>query len=163
MPDVDETRPPALEPHAAAQALAERKARAVRDRVSGELVLTADTLVYLSAAEVLGKPGTPVEAARMLARLSGRTHQVATGVALADRTRLVSGVDVTRVAFRDLEPAEIEAYVSGGEPLDKAGAYALQGGARRFVTRLEGAEDTVIGLPIPLVRELLQRIGLPSR
>ena len=165
-PDVDESLPPGLDPAAAARALAERKARvvltryapAIRKLAAGALVLTADTLVYLSATEVLGKPADPADAERMLARLSGRTHSVATGVALADPRRIESGVDVTQVTFRTLEPLEIEAYVRGGEPLDKAGAYGIQGGARSFVARVEGAEDTVIGLPIALVRTLLARL-----
>lgn len=156
-PDVDESLPPGLAPAAAVRALAERKALAVRARAAGELVLTADTLVYLSAAEVLGKPTDPADAVRMLTRLSGRTHAVATGVALADARRLESDVDVTQVTFRHLEPSEIEAYVRGGEPLDKAGSYGIQGGARSFVAHVEGAQDTVIGLPIALVRTLLDR------
>jgi septum formation protein len=160
VPDVDESVPPGLAPAAAAQALAERKARAVAPRAPGGLVLCADTLVHLEGGEVLGKPSGRAEAVGMLTRLSGRTHQVATGVALARGGRIESGVDVARVTFRALERAEIQAYVRSGEPLDKAGAYAIQGGARAFVEHLEGAEDTVIGLPVALVRELLGRLGL---
>ena len=159
VPDVDESLPSGLAPAAAARALAERKARAVAPRAPDDLVLCADTLVYLGDDEVLGKPSGPGEAVGMLTRLSGRTHQVATGVALAHRGRIESGVDVARVTFRTLAAAEIEAYVRSGEPLDKAGAYAVQGGARVFVERLEGAEDTVIGLPVALVRELLKRLS----
>lgn len=159
VPDVDETLPPRLAPPAAARALAERKVRAVGDRVGSGLVLCADTLVYLGDDEVLGKPRDAGEAARMLASLSGRTHEVATGLALARGARLESGVDVARVTFRVLDPVEIEAYVRGGEPLDKAGAYAIQGGAAAFVERLEGASDTVVGLPVTLLRHLLRRFG----
>jgi len=172
-PDVDESLPPGLAPAAAARALAERKARAVVGRVPGELVLCADTLVVLpggdlpgddlpgddlQGGEVLGKPRDAADAVRMLTRLSGRTHEVATGVAVARDARLESGVDVARVTFRSLGSAEIEAYVRTGEPLDKAGAYAIQGGARAFVARLEGAQDTVIGLPVALVGDLLRRM-----
>ena len=158
-PDVDESLPPGLAPAAAARALAERKAEAVVARVAGSVVLCADTLVYLSDDEILGKPSGEADAIRMLTRLSGRTHSVATGVALAAGARRVSDVAVARVTFRDLGSAEIGAYVRTGESLDKAGAYAIQGGARGFVDRLEGATDTVIGLPLALLEGLLERLG----
>jgi len=165
VPDVDETPPPGLAPHAAARALAERKVRAVVGDAGDALALCADTLVALADGTLLGKPADEDEAARMLARLSGRVHEVATGVAVARGRRLESGVDVARVRFRPLDPLEIEAYVRTGEPLDKAGAYAIQGGAKGFVERLDGALDTVIGLPVALVVELLGRLrgtGLDS-
>ena len=158
--DVDETPQPGLaDPCAIVRELAERKARAAALLAPGDRVLAADTLVFLDG-EILGKPADAADARRMLAALSGRTHDVATGVAVAaldapDTVRLRSGVDLTRVRFRVLSAAEIEAYVETGEPQDKAGAYALQGGAGGFVEHLEGREDTVIGLPIPLVRQLL--------
>lgn len=157
-PDVDETPPGGLPPPAVAQALAEAKARAVVPLAEGRSVLAADTVVFLGA-EVLGKPSGPDEARRMLRRLSGRMHAVATGVAVARGGRLESGVAVSRVTFRPLLDVEVAAYVAGGEPLDKAGAYAIQGGAAGFVTCLEGEEDTVVGLPIQLVRRLLDRLG----
>jgi septum formation protein len=92
----------------------------------------------------------------MLRALSGRRHEVATGVALLGAGGLVSAVDVARVRFRTLSEAEIRAYVATGEPLDKAGAYAIQGGGAAFVAGLDGDVETVIGLPTALVRRLLE-------
>ncbi len=159
-PDVDETPAAGLTaPHDVVRELAERKARAAALRTPHVVVLAADTLVFLDGA-ILGKPHDAAEARIMLRELAGREHEVATGVAVAGpddeaRIRVVSGADSTRIAFRDLTDDEIAAYVASGEPLDKAGAYALQGGARRFVTSIDGAEDTVIGLPLHLVQRLL--------
>lgn len=119
-----------------------------------EVILGADTVVVLDG-EVLGKPRDPDDAASMLRRLSGRTHRVITAVATNRGGVLHWGHATTEVTFRPLEPGEIARYVAGGEPLDKAGAYAVQGGAAAFVERLEGDRDTVIGLPMALVRRLL--------
>jgi septum formation protein len=156
-PDIEEELRADLEPAAAVRLLAEQKARAVMPRVPSAVVLAADTVIVLEG-EVLGKPRDAADAGRMLRRLSGRAHEVATGVAVGQGERLESGVDVSRVAFRVLTEGEIEAYVGTGEPLDKAGSYAIQGGAAAFVDRLEGEVDTVIGLPIGLVRTLLARL-----
>ncbi len=159
-PDVDETPGMGLtDPREIVRDLAERKARSAGLHAPHELLLTADTLVFLDDA-ILGKPDDAAEAHAMLTALSGRSHVVATGVALTGpggrgRVRLVSDAAATRVRFRQLASDEIEAYVRSGEPLDKAGAYAIQGGAAGFVASLEGAEDTVIGLPVELVRRLL--------
>lgn len=125
------------------------------------LVLGADTVVVLDG-EVLGKPSSESDACAMLARLSGRAHDVYTGVALLD---LASGTEqccqvVSRVTFRKMQTAEIEAYVSTGEPMDKAGAYALQGTGSAFVERIDGCFTNVIGLPIPHVVQLLRRAGV---
>lgn len=119
-----------------------------------EVVVGADTVVVLDGT-VLGKPVDADDAAGMLRRLSGRTHEVITGVAVRHGARVRSGHARTRLTLRPLEEREIHAYVATGEPLDKAGAYGYQGGAARFVTRVEGDADTVIGLPIALLRELL--------
>ena len=135
-------------------AYAESLARAKAARVPGALVVGADTVVVLDG-DVLGKPAGTSEAAGMLRRLSGRTHEVVTGVAVRRDGELRSGHAAARVTFRPLAEDEIDAYVASGEPLDKAGAYAYQGGAGAFVTRLEGDPDTVIGLPLALLRRLL--------
>jgi septum formation protein len=119
-----------------------------------EVVVGADTVVVVDGA-VLGKPADAEDAATMLRRLSGRTHEVVTGVAVRHGEALRSGHARTRLTLRPLDDGEIRAYVATGEPLDKAGAYGYQGGAARFVTRLEGDADTVIGLPLALLRELL--------
>jgi septum formation protein len=137
-----------------AESLARRKAASV----SGELVLGADTVVVLDG-EVLGKPRDPDDAAAMLARLSGRAHDVITAVALNQGGILRWAHDRTGVTFRALAPGEIARYVATGEGADKAGAYAIQGRAADFVTGLDGARDTVIGLPIALVRRLLTIAG----
>ncbi|MBO0701397.1 MAG: septum formation protein Maf [Candidatus Dormibacteraeota bacterium] len=119
-----------------------------------EIILAADTVVALDG-EVLGKPRDPDDAAAMLRRLSGRTHRVITAVATNRGGILRWGHAATEVTFRELTPGEIVSYVGGGEPLDKAGAYAIQGGAAGFVERMDGDRDTVIGLPMTLVRRLL--------
>jgi septum formation protein len=123
--------------------------------VAGDAVVGADTVVVVDG-EVLGKPRSPHAAALMLRRLSDRTHEVVTGVAVKDRRGLRSGHDRARVSFRHLSPGEVRAYVASGEPLDKAGAYGLQGGAANFVTQVVGNPQTVIGLPVDLVERLLE-------
>ena len=149
----DEWPYPGGDPGEYTRSLAEAKAAEAGDGV-GEVVVGADTVVVIDGS-VLGKPGDPDEAAAMLRRLSGRTHEVVTGVAVRDGTGLRSGHARTRLTLRALEEGEIRLYVATGEPLDKAGAYAYQGAAARFVTRVEGDADTVIGLPMALLRELL--------
>ncbi len=128
----------------------------IGDAMSGEdeIILAADTVVTLDG-EVLGKPRDPDDAASMLHRLSGRTHRVITGVATNRGGVVRWGHAAADVAFRPLGAGEIARYVAGGEPLDKAGGYAIQGGAGAFVEHLEGDRDTVIGLPMTLVRRLL--------
>ena len=121
------------------------------------LVLGADTVVIVDG-EVLGKPAGPDDAARMLRLLSGVTHRVVTGVCLVrapDRIETLRP-SVTLVTFRRLGEQEISEYVSSGEPLDKAGAYGIQGLASKFVTRIEGCYFNVVGLPVALVYELLK-------
>lgn len=135
------------------------KAVAVAAEVGSGVVLGADTVVVLDS-EVFGKPGTPAEARGMLERLSGRTHEVLTAVALVDAAAGVSLVahDSTRLTLRALEPADLDWYLATGEAMDKAGAYALQGEAARFVTAVDGDRETVIGLPTRLVLRLLERL-----
>jgi septum formation protein len=122
-------------------------------------VLAADTTVALGT-ELLGKPGGPPEAKELLTRLSGRTHAVYTGVALAGRADGATVVH-TRVTFRTLSAGEIDWYVGTGEPLDKAGAYALQGRGGFLVAAVEGSPTNVIGLPLGETLELLARAGVP--
>jgi septum formation protein len=128
---------------------------------AGEIRLGSDTVVVVDG-EVLGKPAGAVEAREMLRRLSGREHEVLSGVAIhvpGPPARTVSAVARTRVTFRALEEVEIEAYVATGEPLDKAGAYGIQGRAAVFVARLEGSYDNVVGLPLATVDGLLCDLG----
>ena len=145
------------------EALAEEKARAVAalEADFAGLILAADTTVILDD-EMLSKPADSEEAALMLRRLRGRTHRVATGVALYDTRngRLTSGQRSTTVWMRDYSDAEIAAYVSTGDPLDKAGAYAVQHALFHPVARVEGCYLTVVGLPLCLVTTLLREQGL---
>ncbi|MSR46596.1 MAG: septum formation protein Maf [Planctomycetes bacterium] len=154
--DVDET-PPAGPLRDAVRTIARRKAVAVAARGVVGTLLAADTVIDLDG-ELLGKPSDGADATRMLVRLSGRAHAVHTGVALlhtsASRTLGVDGVATSTVHFRALAAAEIAAYVATGEPFGKSGSYAIQGGAARFMTRLDGDLDNVVGLPLGLVRLL---------
>jgi septum formation protein len=159
-PRVDEQAAPGEAPEALALRLAAEKALEVARRIGAapeRWVLGADTIVVLDG-EVLGKPEGPEHAARLLARLVGRSHRVVTAVAvvssarLAARTCAVSSTVTMRAAAR----GEIEAYVATGEPLDKAGAYGFQGEGRRFVVRVEGSESNVIGLPVAESLDLLR-------
>jgi septum formation protein len=158
--DADETPREGEAPEPLVLRLALAKARAAAR--PGEIVLGADTIVALDG-EPLGKPADDAAARAMLARLSGRHHQVWTGVALVERTargaRERALAVVTDVVFRALEPAEIASYVASGEPLDRAGAYAIQGGAAAFVAGVDGSWSNVVGLPVGAVRELLARHG----
>jgi septum formation protein len=123
-------------------------------------VLGADTEVVLGA-RIFGKPRDARDAAAMLRQLSGRTHDVLTAVAVRWQDRTDVEVSVSRVALRKLTAAEIERYVATGEPLDKAGGYAIQGRAAAFVTRLEGSYSGVMGLPLAETATLLARAGAP--
>ena len=136
--------------------LADMKARAVHGQVPGRRVLAADTAVVVDS-HILGKPLDSDDAKRMLRLLSGRAHEVLTAVALIrqDRTS-VRRMAATTVEFARLAEPEIEWYVASGEPMDKAGAYAVQGLASRFVTRIEGSYSNVVGLPISLVYQMLR-------
>ena len=117
-------------------------------------VLGADTTVALDD-HILGKPESPTDAARMLRLLSGRTHRVLTGVALINATSIQVAAESTAVQFLTLSDEEIGAYIATGEPMDKAGAYAIQGRAARWIPRIEGCYFNVVGLPIALVSSLL--------
>lgn len=164
--DADETPRPGERPWALVRRLAALKAVMVGERLKepGTWVLGADTVVA-AAGDLLGKPRDPEEARAMLRLLSGRTHQVYTGVALWDHGsgRGWVRVAVAAVTFRALTPLEIEEYVAGGEPLGKAGAYAVQGRAGAWVSALRGNVETVIGLPLDVVQELLNLAQRPHR
>ena len=159
-PEVDETYPGGEDPAAFAERLALAKAAQIAQRFAAKddvVVLGADTVV-VADGEVLGKPVSADDARAMLRKLSGIAHRVITGVALAapGAARRAVGHEVTRVFFRPLTEEEIAAYVATGEPLDKAGAYAAQGRAARFVNRVEGCYFNVVGLPVALVDRLLR-------
>lgn len=141
--------------------IAREKARAVgASAPRGSVILGADTEVVVNG-QTLGKPTSPEDAARMLRQLAGCTHRVITGVCvhLAPEGPEDSKYEVTLVTFAALSEQEIHDYVRSGEPMDKAGAYAIQGLASRFVTRIEGSYSNVVGLPIHLVDEMLKPFG----
>jgi len=146
-PEVDESRHASEQPEALVTRLACDKARAVAAREPGALVLAADTTVVLRG-RVFEKPADAAEAVDMLRRLQGRKHQVLTAVAVAQDGRLEHALDVTDVTFRKLSDATIEEYVATGEPLDKAGAYAIQEEGDPYLTVVEGSVSNVIGLPM---------------
>ena len=138
--------------------LAVGKAMAV-PREAGACVLAADTTVVLGS-EMLGKPADDKEAARMLTALAGRSHEVITGICLFYRQELFIDAAVTTVHFGAMTAEEIESYVATGEPMDKAGAYAIQGIASRYITGIEGCYSNVVGLPVSLVCRYLGKLGV---
>ena len=153
--NVDETIAPDEPPGEYVSRLAEAKARLIQEWNTQRTVLAADTAVVVDA-HILGKPVDESDARRMLRLLSGRTHEVLTAVSVFHPGQIVdTRVDTTLVEFAPLTDADIEWYVSSGEPMDKAGAYAVQGLASRFVTRIEGSYSNVVGLPIALVYQML--------
>ncbi|HZI21245.1 MAG TPA: nucleoside triphosphate pyrophosphatase [Gemmatimonadales bacterium] len=161
-PEVDESRHASEQPEALVTRLACDKARAVAAREPGALVLAADTTVVLRG-RVFEKPADAAEAVDMLRRLQGRKHQVLTAVAVAQDGRLEHALDVTDVTFRKLSDATIEEYVATGEPLDKAGAYAIQGKGAALVEGIRGDFFGVMGMPLRLALDLLARFGVPYR
>jgi septum formation protein len=163
--DIDERSKPGEPPAEYVGRLAkEKSSRGLSDVVSGfsrtipeAVVLGADTAVVVGEA-ILGKPHDAEDAARMLRRLSGRSHQVMTGVCLQTTQRSVSHVEISSVTFSPLSEDQIAWYVASGEGLDKAGGYAIQGLASRFIPRIEGSYSNVVGLPIAVVGDLLSRL-----
>ena len=147
------------EPEALVMENARRKARAVWRLHPDSVVLGADTIVYQNGA-VLGKPRDQEDARSMLRSLSGAWHTVYTGVCVIEPDgKADSRCDASRVWFLPLTEADIARYIASGEPMDKAGAYAVQGRAGMYVSRIEGRYSNVIGLPMHLVREMLQKAG----
>jgi septum formation protein len=161
-PDVDESRRDSEAPERYVVRLAHAKARAVIAHTPGEVVLAADTTVVL-AGELFSKPADAADAVAMLSRLQGRTHEVMTAVAVARDERIEHALDISHVTFRPADRATLEAYVATGEPLDKAGAYAIQGLGATLIERVEGDVFGVMGLPLRLVLDLLERFGRPYR
>jgi septum formation protein len=157
---VDETRQPDENAVDYVRRLAEAKAATGALTLGSGLVLGADTVVVVGG-EILGQPRDPDDARRMLSLLSGRWHEVMTGVALmraGNEGQNVAAHEVTRVRFSSMSAAEIEWYVGTGEPLGKAGAYAIQGQAALFIEEIQGDYFNIVGLPIHLVLELTRRI-----
>ncbi len=163
--DLDESPLPGEAPEPYVLRLARAKARAGAEAAAGQgqVVLAADTIVAHDG-ELLGKPRDPDDARGMLGRLSGREHEVLTGVAAINASAVLhAGVERTRVVFAELSADEIDWYVRSGEPLDKAGAYGVQGLGALFVERLDGNYSNVVGLPLPLTYRLLRAAGFNLR
>lgn len=154
--DVDETPLPNETPGAYVERLAIEKAKAVLRLRPAARVLGADTTVTIDN-EILGKPVDDADAARMLRKLSGKPHFVHTGVALASAQGITSAIDTTRVWFDTMTDEDISWYIATGEPVDRAGAYAIQGFASRFIPRIDGSYSNVVGLPVAMVSSILKR------
>jgi septum formation protein len=155
--NVDETQHPDEAPLDFAVRLATEKAEAVARRHSRDLVLGADTVVIVGL-EVLGKPADSADAHLMLRTLRGRTHQVSTAIALLARGKVSTHVETTAVSVGRITDEEIEDYVASGEPMDKAGAYAIQGRASRWISRIEGDYFNVVGLPVAALWRMLSEL-----
>jgi septum formation protein len=161
--DIDESVQPGETPAKYVQRLAVEKAQAVSERHKHEddssdpiVVLGADTTVVLDG-EILGKPADIAEARHMLERLAGRTHQVLTGIAAVSRRATVSEIEITQVYFDLIGERELVEYLASGEPMDKAGAYGIQGFAARWIPKIEGCYFNVMGLPIARTMAVIAR------
>jgi nucleoside triphosphate pyrophosphatase len=153
--EIDETPRPGEPAAAYVERLAIEKAQAVFALHPSEVVLGADTTVVLDG-RILGKPEDRADAIAMLKALSGRAHDVLTGVAIVSTGGVRSGVEHTRVWFSAVTDEDIRRYVESGQPMDKAGAYGIQGLASRFIPRIEGSYTNVVGLPVTLVSSILR-------
>ncbi len=156
--DIDETMTPGADPAEEVGRVSRLKAMAIHADEDA-LVIAADTIVVCQG-KILGKPHSKQEAEDMLTLLSGRDHQVMTGYTVRKGDRLLTHTEVSHIHFRPLAPAEIRAYVETGEPMDKAGAYGIQGKAALFVSRLEGDYYNVMGLPICTLGQSLRSFGV---
>lgn len=154
--DIDESVRPAEAPLDYALRLAKEKALAV-DAPPGDTVLAADTIV-VSDGEIMGKPRDVADATRMLRKLSGQRHEVITGVCLRRGDTCLVEAATTAVWFAPVNDEEIAWYVASGDPMDKAGAYGIQGLCSRFITKIEGSHPNVVGLPVALVYRMLGRL-----
>ena len=155
--DADETMDPTLTPAEAVAQVSRRKAEAVR-READDVVIAADTIV-VCAGQILGKPKDTQDASRMLHLLSGRDHQVMTGMTLLRGSRCITCTEITDIHFRELTDREINAYIATKEPMDKAGSYGIQGGAALFAERMHGDYYNVMGLPVCRLSQLLREIA----
>ncbi|MBR5143769.1 MAG: septum formation protein Maf [Clostridia bacterium] len=156
--EVDESLPDSIHPREGVEILAIRKGKAVKDELDSDcLVISSDTLVEIGGVP-LGKPVDRADAIAMLKKLSGKAHNVHTGVAVHLGDRVMSGVATTAVYFREMTEGEIEEYVDSGDPMDKAGSYGIQSGGGKFVEKIDGDYDTVVGLSVKLTKKLIDGI-----
>ena len=153
--ETDETLPEGIHPREGVGILAIKKGRAVADELLADaLIISSDTLVEIDGV-ALGKPADEEDALKILLTLSGRVHNVHTGVAVHYKGKVFSGVDTSSVTFRKFEEAEAREYILTGEPMDKAGAYAIQGIGAKLVEKYEGEFDTIVGLGLKLTKRLI--------
>ena len=157
--DIDETMDPEKAPFDEVSRVSRLKALAVA-REPDDVVIAADTIVVCEG-EVLGKPKDEADAFRILSLLSGRDHEVMTGMTVVKGDEIVTHTEVTKIHFRKLHPDEVRAYIASGEPMDKAGAYGIQGGAALFADQMEGDYYNVMGLPVCALSVILRTFGLP--
>ena len=157
--DIDETMDPRKAPFEEVSRVSCAKALAVH-REPGDVVIAADTIVVCEG-KVLGKPRDEEDAFRMLSLLSGRDHEVMTGLTVVRDEEVVTHTEVTKIHFRPLLPQDIRAYIATGEPMDKAGAYGIQGGAALFADQMVGDYYNVMGLPVCRLGMILRSLGLP--
>ena len=160
--DIDETYLPGEDPRAHAERLAREKAAVIARTEPDAIVIGSDTIVVVDG-EVLGKPRDQAHAAEMLARLSGRAHVVLTAVAVVWRGVELSAVEEVDVTFHPLDAESIRAYIATGEPMDKAGAYGIQGYGATIVERVDGDYFAVMGLPLQRLVRLMSELGLHYR
>ena len=155
--EVDESLPSEIHPRDGVEILAIRKGAAVAENLTPDcLIISSDTLVEIGGV-ALGKPNDKADAFNMLRLLSGKAHNVHTGVAIHYRGKVFSGVATTAVYFREMSDKEICDYIDSGDPMDKAGSYGIQSGGGKFVDHIEGDYDTVVGLSMRLVKLLLDK------
>ena len=152
--ETDESLPEGIHPREGVELLAIKKGAAVAEDNPGAIVISSDTLVEIGGV-ALGKPRDEEDAKQMLRTLSGKAHNVHTGVAVHFGGKVFSGVDSTAVYFKEMSDGEIEEYVNSKDPMDKAGSYGIQSGGGKFVTKIEGNYDTVVGLSVSLTKKLI--------
>ena len=157
--DIDETMDPEGTPFDEVARVSRRKAMAV-PREKGDVVIAADTIVVCEG-QILGKPRDEEDAFSILSLLSGRHHEVMTGMTVLKDDEIITHTEVTKIHFRDLHPEEIRAYIASGEPMDKAGAYGIQGGAALFADEMVGDYYNVMGLPVCRLAMILRELELP--
>lgn len=161
VPDADESYDETAAPAEIVSSICRKKAQAAQALAGDDqaIIITADTMVFLDGLR-LGKPHSEAEATEMLRALSGRTHQVCTGVTVCRGHRMDTRCETTDVTFRPLTDREIAAYIRSGEPMDKAGAYGIQGKAALFVSGIRGDYGNVVGLPLHLLGQMLTDFGV---
>ncbi|MGM9578773.1 MAG: Maf family protein [Evtepia sp.] len=159
-PEIDETALSGLPARQLVEALSREKALWVARQEDPEAIVIGSDTVVVRDGEILGKPASPAQAEEMLSSLSGRSHEVCTGITVCQGNRVVSQVEVTRVTFRTLTPQEIARYVRTGEPMDKAGAYGIQGLGALLVEGIQGDYSAVVGLPVCRLGRILLDFGV---